>query len=151
MPDAWLPKAGTRVLRDHSLDLVALNSPRVVFTGCTVVIVISGTVLLQHGAEEGRRAATLLPNHPIYVIHLDQVVETIAEALPRLTEYRTHCYHLRAIRYQRHRNDPHPRRPRPTPNDRHHRKPRHRTAPPCVRGRLQVCIPARTKCARPAE
>lgn len=89
MSDAWLPHEGVEVLRDHSLDLVALNSPRVVLTGCTVAIAMSGTVLLQHGAEQGRRAATLLPDHHICVIHRDQVVETIAEALPRLTEYRT--------------------------------------------------------------
>lgn len=89
VPESWLPQAGMEILRDHSLDLVALNSPRVVLTGCTVAIAMSGTVLLQHGAEQGRRAATLLPDHHICVIRRDQVVETIAEALPRLTEYRT--------------------------------------------------------------
>lgn len=89
VPESWLPQQGVEVLRDHSLDLVALNSPRVVLTGCTVAIAMSGTVLLQHGAEQGRRAATLLPDHHICVIRRDQVVETIAEALPHLTEYRT--------------------------------------------------------------
>lgn len=89
VPEQWLPRQGVEVLRDHSLDRVALNSPRVVLTGCTVAIAMSGTVLLQHGAEQGRRAATLLPDHHICVIRRDQVVETIAEALSRLTEYRT--------------------------------------------------------------
>lgn len=89
VPDAWLPQQGVEILRDHSLDLVALNSPRVVLTGCTVAIAMSGTVLLQHGAEQGRRATTLLPDHHICVIRRDQVEETIAEALPRLTGYHT--------------------------------------------------------------
>lgn len=87
--DAWLPRGGVEILRDHSLDIAALNGPRVVLTGCTVAIAMSGTVLLQHGAEQGRRAATLLPDHHICIIRKDQIVETIAEALPRLTEYRT--------------------------------------------------------------
>ncbi len=89
VPDAWLPQQGIEILRDHSLDIAALNGPRVVLTGCTAAIAMSGTVLLQHGTEQGRRAATLLPDHHICVIRKDQVVETIAEALPRLTEYRT--------------------------------------------------------------
>ncbi len=87
--EAWLPREGVRILRDYSLSISELDEARCVLTGCTVAIAMSGTVLLQHGAEQGRRAATLLPDHHICVIRKDQVVETIAEALPRLTEYRT--------------------------------------------------------------
>lgn len=86
---SWLPSVGVRILRDHSLSIAELDEPRCVLTGCTVAIAMSGTVLLQHGAEQGRRAATLLPDHHICVIRREQVVETIAEALPRLTEYKT--------------------------------------------------------------
>lgn len=85
----WLPLGGVRILRDHSLSVPELDEARCVLTGCTVAIAMSGTVLLQHGSEQGRRAATLLPDHHICVIRKDQVVETIAEALPRLTKYRT--------------------------------------------------------------
>ena len=89
VPDAWLPLDGITVVRDHSLTVPELDGPRCVLTGCTVAIAMSGTVLLEHGAEQGRRAVTLLPDHHICVIRTDQVVETIAEALPRLTHYRT--------------------------------------------------------------
>lgn len=87
--EAWLPLKGVRILRDHSLSVPELDEARCVLTGCTVAIAMSGTVLLQHGSEQGRRAATLLPDHHICIIRRDQVVETIAEALPRLTEYKT--------------------------------------------------------------
>ena len=99
--NAWLPGGGSqtamaeepangghgglRIVRDHTLSTPELNEPRTVLTGCTVAIAMSGTILLEHGDEQGRRAATLLPDHHLCVIRRDQVVETIAEALPRLT------------------------------------------------------------------
>ncbi len=89
IPEAWLPQEGIRILRDQSLSILELDSAPTVLTGCTVAIAMSGTVILQHGAEQGRRAATLLPDHHLCVIRRDQVVETIAEALPRLDSYRT--------------------------------------------------------------
>ncbi len=78
VPEAWLPQEGIRLLRDHSLSIPELDSAPTVLTGCTVAIAMSGTVILQHGAEQGRRAATLLPDHHLCVIRRDQVVETIA-------------------------------------------------------------------------
>ncbi len=89
VPETWLPQGGIRILRDHSLSIPELDSAPTVLTGCTVAIAMSGTVILQHGADQGRRAATLLPDHHLCVIRRDQVVETIAEALSRLDAYRT--------------------------------------------------------------
>jgi L-lactate dehydrogenase complex protein LldG len=74
------------ILRDEALTTPALDQPRVVLTGCTVAIAMSGTIILEHGEEQGRRAATLLPDHHICVLWRDQVVETIAEALQRVTK-----------------------------------------------------------------
>jgi L-lactate dehydrogenase complex protein LldG len=85
IPPGWLPPSGIGILRDEHLDTPALEQPRVVLTGCTVAIAMSGTIILEHGAEQGRRAATLLPDHHICVLWRDQVVETIAEALQRIT------------------------------------------------------------------
>ena len=86
VPVEWLPVTGVGILRDEHLDTPALDQPRVVLTGCTVAIAMSGTIILEHGAEQGRRAATLLPDHHICVLWRDQVVETIAEALQRVTK-----------------------------------------------------------------
>jgi len=86
VPDAWLPHQ-VEVRRDEDLPLQPLEEPRVVLSGCTVGIAMSGTIVLEHGAEQGRRAATLLADHHICVIHRSQVVETISEALARM-QYR---------------------------------------------------------------
>ena len=85
VPEAWLPPSGIELRRDHDLPLLPLEEPRTVLTGCTVCVAMSGTVMLEHGAEQGRRAATLLPDHHLCVIRKDQVVETLAEALERMT------------------------------------------------------------------
>lgn len=86
IPNAWLPLNDVEVRRDHDLPLQPLEEPRVVLTPCTVAIAMSGTIILEHSEEQGRRAATLLPDHHICVIRREQVVETIAEALQRITK-----------------------------------------------------------------
>ena len=86
IPETWLPSdGGLQIVRDHNLSTPELNQSRTVLTGCTVAIAMSGTIILEHGDEQGRRAATLLPDHHLCVLRRDQVVETIAEALPRIT------------------------------------------------------------------
>lgn len=85
VPEEWLPKNDVEVRRDFDLPLQPLEEPRVVLTPCSVAIAMSGTVILEHGEQQGRRAATLLPDHHICVLWRDQVVETIAEALQRIT------------------------------------------------------------------
>lgn len=85
VPQEWLPQNDIEVRRDFDLPLQPLEEPRVVLTPCTVAIAMSGTIILEHSNEQGRRAATLLPDHHICVLWRDQVVETIAEALQRIT------------------------------------------------------------------
>jgi L-lactate dehydrogenase complex protein LldG len=85
IPQEWLPRNGVEVRRDFDLSLQPLEEPRVVLTPCTVAIAMSGTIILEHSDGQGRRAATLLPDHHICVIWRNQVVETIAEALQRIT------------------------------------------------------------------
>jgi L-lactate dehydrogenase complex protein LldG len=85
VPQTWLPTRGIGVLRDEALTTPALDQPHVVLTGCTVAIAMSGTIVLEHGPQQGRRVATLLPDHHICVLWRDQVVETLAEALQRIT------------------------------------------------------------------
>ena len=89
VPLAWLPPSGTQpgigILRDEQLTTSALDQPRVVLTGCTACVAMSGTIILEHGEEQGRRAATLLPDHHLCVIRRDQIVETLSEAMGRIT------------------------------------------------------------------
>ena len=85
VPNEWLPSTGIEIRRDTNLPLKPLEEPRTVLTSCTVCVAMSGTVMLEHGNVQGRRAATLLPDHHLCLIRKDQVVETLAEALERLT------------------------------------------------------------------
>lgn len=53
-------------------------------TMCAVGIEESGTIVLDSGPDQGRRAITLIPDHHICIIRADQIVATLEEALQRL-------------------------------------------------------------------
>jgi L-lactate dehydrogenase complex protein LldG len=55
-----------------------------VVTGCSVAIAQTGTIVLAGGAEEGRRALTLVPDLHVCVVEASQIVETVPEAFDRL-------------------------------------------------------------------
>lgn len=55
-----------------------------VITACTVAIASSGTIVLTHGAGEGARKLTLVPDRHVCVVRAAQVVETLPEAMDRL-------------------------------------------------------------------
>ncbi|HEY7485521.1 MAG TPA: lactate utilization protein C [Streptosporangiaceae bacterium] len=87
VPDDWL--AGADVVRDEpELSSYDLDAVDIVVTGCAVAIAETGTIILNAGADQGRRALTLVPDHHVCVIHDDQIVHTVAEALTRLTPAR---------------------------------------------------------------
>ena len=45
---------------------------------------MSGTIILDGGAGQGRRAITLVPDRHIIILTADQIVETVAEAISLL-------------------------------------------------------------------
>lgn len=45
---------------------------------------MSGTIILDGGAAQGRRAITLVPDRHIIILTADQIVETMAEAISLL-------------------------------------------------------------------
>ena len=55
-----------------------------VITGCAVAIAETGTIVLDGGADQGRRALSLLPDLHVCVVRADQVVGAVPEALARL-------------------------------------------------------------------
>lgn len=67
------------------LPVATLDAADCVLTGCTVALAETGTIVLDAGPDQGRRALTLIPDHHLVVVRADQVVQTVPEALRRLT------------------------------------------------------------------
>lgn len=89
IPDAWL--AGIQVERvgdDPPLALRDLDRLDGVITGCAVAIAETGTIVLDGGPDQGRRAFSLLPDLHICVVRASQVVGSVPEALARLSPSR---------------------------------------------------------------
>ena len=72
------------VLSDAGLSYEALDQCEGVLTAATLAIALTGSIVLTHGAGEGRRAATLIPDYHLCVVRAEQIVETVPEALRRL-------------------------------------------------------------------
>jgi L-lactate dehydrogenase complex protein LldG len=82
-PPAWTAGLAT-VADDPPLGTRALDQIDGVLTGAAVAIALTGTVVLDAGPDQGRRALTLLPDLHLCVVRTDQIVGTVAEALERL-------------------------------------------------------------------
>ncbi|GHF37341.1 L-lactate dehydrogenase complex protein LldG [Deinococcus metalli] len=77
----WLPD-GLDPLRDEPpLTHAQLDGADAVVTGCAVAIARTGTVILDHGPGQGRRALTLVPDIHVCVIHADQVVPDVHDGV----------------------------------------------------------------------
>ena len=86
---AWLPTSFSFV-SDDALSYNDLDACDGVLTGCTVAIAITGTLVLCHGAGEGRRALTLIPDYHLCVVECSAVVETVPEAMHFLETRKKH-------------------------------------------------------------
>ena len=85
LPGAWRPD-GIEWLEDDELDPAALDGSDGVITGCALAIADTGTIVLDGGERQGRRALTLLPDLHVCVVRSEQVVGTVPEAIRRLGE-----------------------------------------------------------------
>jgi L-lactate dehydrogenase complex protein LldG len=89
LPGEWLPQ-GFHFTRDENLTKEQLNAFDGVITGCTVGIALTGTVVLESSPEQGRRAATLIPDYHLCVLRKDDIVELVPEAIRRLEGIKEH-------------------------------------------------------------
>ncbi|GBF06176.1 hypothetical protein DAERI_070174 [Deinococcus aerius] len=82
LPSEWLP-ADLSFTPDEPgvTDLTAFDA---VVTGMAVAIAETGTVVLDHGPGQGRRALTLVPDHHVCIVREAQVVDSVPEAVARL-------------------------------------------------------------------
>ena len=83
-PQEWLFEVGY-VRRDAPpLDVRELDRTDSVLTTCALAVAETGTVVLDHGSGQGRRALTLVPDHHVVVVRAADVVADVPDALARL-------------------------------------------------------------------
>jgi L-lactate dehydrogenase complex protein LldG len=73
--------ASFHFVEDRNLPYSEIDSSEGVLTMCVVAIAMTGTIVLRHSSEEGRRALTLIPDYHLCVVRESQVVETVAEGI----------------------------------------------------------------------
>jgi len=78
-------EAGIRILRDDPpLFKDVLNKTAAVVTAATVGIAETGTLVLDHRPDQGRRIISLLPDTHICVVGAEQIVTSVSEAVEQL-------------------------------------------------------------------
>lgn len=85
---AWpegVPWVSDNGLTSHDLDLVDA-----VVTTATVAIANTGTIILDHGAGQGRRALSLVPDIHVCVVRAEQIVDDVPKAIARLIDSGIH-------------------------------------------------------------
>lgn len=83
LPAAWAP-AGVELLRDTGLTNAQLDASDGVLTGCALGVAQTGTIILDGGPAQGRRAISLVPDYHLCVVRADQIVDLVPEAIERL-------------------------------------------------------------------
>ncbi len=89
LPAEWLAGIDaaqrTTLVRDQPpLPPAGLDQVDGVITGCAIAIAETGTVVLDHGPAQGRRALSLVPDFHLVVVRAGQVAADLADAVARL-------------------------------------------------------------------
>jgi L-lactate dehydrogenase complex protein LldG len=86
VPESWLPQH-PQWLRANNLAFDVLDQCDGVLTGCAVAVAFTGTIILEHSAENGWRAPTLIPDYHLCVVRAEQVVYSLPEAIRRMAAF----------------------------------------------------------------
>ncbi|MDQ4077247.1 MAG: lactate utilization protein C [Chloroflexota bacterium] len=81
LPTEWLPDDVTPLRDSAELTNEELDTSDGVLTGCLLAIAQTGTIVLDHGALQGRRALTLLPDYHLCIVREEQIVGLVPEAM----------------------------------------------------------------------
>ncbi len=69
---------------DSGQSAAELDGIDVVVTAAALGVAVTGTIVLDHQPDQGRRALTLVPDHHVCVVRASQVVATVPEAVAGL-------------------------------------------------------------------
>jgi L-lactate dehydrogenase complex protein LldG len=85
-PDAYLSAAENQaMLRDDPpLSVAALDAAHGVLTTCARAVAETGTIILDAGPGQGRRALTLLPDYHLCLVRAEQIAASVPHAIQRL-------------------------------------------------------------------
>jgi L-lactate dehydrogenase complex protein LldG len=83
LPNEWRPKR-IDLTEDDGLSAHALDALDGALTGCALAIAETGTIVLDGGRAQGRRALTLVPDYHLCVVEADAIVATVPEAVRSL-------------------------------------------------------------------
>ena len=75
---------GVEFLADDSLSPDALDAADGVITTAALAIAETGTIVLDGGPGQGRRALSLVPDYHLCILHASQIVGIVPQALERL-------------------------------------------------------------------
>ncbi|WP_367318723.1 lactate utilization protein C [Streptomyces sp. HUAS ZL42] len=89
LPEDLVPEGPWSVLTDvPPLTVGQLDATDAVVTTAAAAIALTGTIVLDGGPGQGRRALTLLPDQHICVVRADRIAPDVPEALRLLAPYR---------------------------------------------------------------
>jgi L-lactate dehydrogenase complex protein LldG len=83
LPTAVRPP-GVDLIEDHGLAPTELDTLDAALTTCAAACAETGTIALDGGPGQGRRALTLVPDVHVCVVRADQIVETVPELIAAL-------------------------------------------------------------------
>lgn len=88
LPAAWLAGLGDVevVTDDGRLSADELDRVDAVVTAAAVGIAVTGTIVLDHGADQGRRALSLVPDVHVCVVRESQLVGDVPESIAPLRD-----------------------------------------------------------------
>jgi L-lactate dehydrogenase complex protein LldG len=89
VPSSWIPARITVLLDEPKLSHADLDESSGVLTGCAIAIAQTGTIILDGGAYQGRRALSLVPDRHLCVVRSEQVVGLVPEAIAELAKSAT--------------------------------------------------------------